>query len=69
MDAIRTLLDDDLGDKVSGDGQEIDLVRERVGGLNRGDVGIHQDSGHAFFLQGFNGLAAGVVKLTGLTDL
>ena len=48
---------------------EINAVGQVPGGLDGGDVGIDQNGRNPLLFQGFDGLAAGVVKFTGLTDL
>ena len=52
QDAVRTLLLDDLGDKVGGHRLEIDLVSNAFRGLDGGNVRIHQHTLDALFAQG-----------------
>ncbi len=53
----RGVLFDDTFDEIWRYRQEVYLVGKSVGGLHGGDVGVDQDSGDAFFLEGFEGLA------------
>ena len=48
----------------------LDISRIGHGGIShdRCRVGVHQDYPETLFAQGFTGLSAGVVKLTGLTN-
>ena len=59
---------DDTFDEIWRYRQEVYLVGKSVGGLHGGDVGVDQDSGDAFFLEGFEGLRAGVVEFAGFAD-
>ena len=68
-DAVRTFLCDDLLHEVRRHGEEIDLVGHAFRGLHGGDVGIDEDGLDALFLQGFEGLRTGVVKLARLANL
>jgi hypothetical protein len=68
VDTIWFLVLDDLEHKVWGDWQEVDLVGETLGSLNRGNVGIDQDGVDAFFLERLDGLGTRVVKLSSLSD-
>ena len=69
QDAVGLLPGDHLLDEIGRHRQEIDLVGEVSGGLDRGDVGVDEDDLEALLLQGLDGLAAGVVELAGLADL
>ena len=69
QDALRALLLYHPCHEIRGDGEEIDPVRNPLGGLHRGDVGIHQDGLYPVFAQGLERLRAAVVEFSGLSDL
>jgi hypothetical protein len=68
-DRVGALELDNLLDELGSDRQEVHLVGEGVGGLNRRDVRVDENRFDAFFLEGLDGLAAGVVELPGFADL
>ena len=65
---VRALLLEDIGDVVDGDGEEVDVVCEVVGGLPGRDVGVDEDGADALLAEGLHGLGAGVVELARLAD-
>ncbi|KAI6769203.1 hypothetical protein HG531_010307 [Fusarium graminearum] len=68
IDGIGTLVLDDLADEVGVDRKEVNLVGQTLGGLDSGDVGVDEDGVDALLLQGLDGLATRVIKLTSLTN-
>ena len=68
VDTIRSLLLDDLANKVCVDGQEVDLVGKTLGGLDGGDVGVDQNRVDSLFLQSLDRLTSRVVKLSSLSN-
>ena len=67
--AIGALLGDDVFDERRFDGQKIRAPGHAFAGLDGGDVGIDEDGFDALFVEGLDGLAAGIVELAGLADL
>ena len=65
---IRTLFFNDFGNRVHGDGFDVSGIGHRRVGHDGGRVGVHQNNAVTLFPQGFTGLSAGVIELTGLTD-
>lgn len=68
VDTIGLLVLDDFEHKFGGDGKEVNLVRETLGGLNSGNVRVNEDGVNTFLLQGLDGLRTGVVEFTSLSD-
>ena len=68
-DAVGTFLLDNALDEIGLHGEEVDLVGHTLGGLHRGNIGVDEHRLDIFLAQGLEGLAAGVVKLAGLTNL
>ena len=68
QDAVRTLLGNYFLHKERGDGQEVNAVGNTFAGLHSGNVRVNQDAVDTLFLQGFQGLTAGIVELAGFTD-
>ena len=68
-DAVGTLLLDNALNEIGLHGEEVDLVGHTLGGLHRGNIGVDEHRLDIFLAQGLEGLAAGVVKLAGLTNL
>ena len=66
--AVRALLLEDVRDVIGRDWQEVDLRRELVRRLDRGDVGVDQHRLDAALAQGLDGLRPTVVKLARLAD-
>ena len=54
--------------KISGNRQKVNLIRNLFGSLDGGDVGIDQDGVNSLLLQCLQCLGTGIVKFTGLTD-
>ena len=69
QDPLRLLLLDHLLDEERRDGQEVDLIGNSLGSLDRGDIGIDENGLDALFAEGFQGLRAAVVEFAGLADL
>ena len=65
---VGTLIADDLGDILQGQGLHIDLVGDDGVGHNGGGVGVAQHNLIALFFQCQTGLGAGVVKFRSLAD-
>ena len=68
-DAVRALLLDDFLHERRCHRQEIHLVGHAFRGLDRRDVGVHEDGPDAFLAQGLEGLRTAVVEFSGLADL
>src|SRR5262249_15767570 len=68
QDTVDVLGGDHPFDEVSGQRQEIDVVRELVGRLNRGDVRVDEDGIDAFLFERLQCLRPRVVELAGLSD-
>jgi hypothetical protein len=64
-----SLLFDDLLDELGGHRDEVHLVGQIIGGLDRGHVGIDEHGAQALFLERLDRLAARVIELAGLADL
>mmetsp|Transcript_2843 Transcript_2843/g.11166 ORF Transcript_2843/g.11166 Transcript_2843/m.11166 type:complete len:585 (-) Transcript_2843:4-1758(-) len=67
-EAVGTHFLDDLGDKLRGDGHEVDMVGEALRGLNGGNVRVDEDGLHMLLPQRLDGLGSRVVELAGLAD-
>ena len=68
-DAVRTLFLDDFFHEGRRHRQEIHLVGHAFRGLDRRDIGVHEDGPDAFLAQGLEGLRTAVVEFSGLADL
>ncbi|KAF3384345.1 hypothetical protein F1880_003105 [Penicillium rolfsii] len=68
VNGIRTLVFDNLANKVGVHRKEVDLISQTLGGLNSGNVGVDQDGVDAFLLQRLDGLTTGVIELSSLAD-
>lgn len=68
VDTIRLLVLDDLEHKFRSDRKEVNLVRETLGSLDSGNVGVDEDGVDTFLLQSLDGLGTGVVEFTGLSN-
>ncbi|GKT45601.1 LOW QUALITY PROTEIN: uncharacterized protein ColSpa_05782 [Colletotrichum spaethianum] len=68
IDGIRSLVLDDLADEFGVDREEVHLVGETLGRLDGSNVGVDEDSVDALLFQGLDGLRAGVVELSSLSD-
>lgn len=68
VDTIGLLVLDDFEHKFGGDGKEVNLVRETLGGLDSGNIGVDEDGVDTFLLQSLDGLGTGVVEFTGLSN-
>lgn len=56
VDRVWALVDDDFANELGGYWEKVDFVRESLGGLDSGDIGVDEDCVYIFLFESFNGL-------------